>query len=163
MTMVNASVLDSSIAGSPPQSPTAQGTSTTLKSAHVFEVVSQIPLGKKGTYLTAKLSPLNRHRLISVEVHRVLPSFEDETSTSGGKIGSSSSCREAETCYVRIFQPASTFLGMGSDAKKAATAGKKDKRVKSAAASDTTEKDKNDEDEESIDGNSSSNESDLMI
>lgn len=114
---MDASVIESSVVGTPPQSPTAQSVSTTLKNAHVWEVVSQIPTGKRGTYLTAKLSPLNRHRLISVEVHRVLPSFEDGAADTAdkSKAGDSSFQKEAEACYIRILQPAArtTFLGKG--------------------------------------------------
>jgi hypothetical protein len=125
--MANASVIGSSVAGTPPQSPTA-GPSTTLKQAHVFEVVSQIPLSKKGTYLTAKLSPLNRRRLISVEVHRILPSFEDDADAQAGSKSvtqtTNTFVKEAETCYVRILQPVRTFdtlMGKGTkhSAKKA--------------------------------------------
>ena len=114
--MVNASVIGSSVHRTPPQSPTAQSVPTTLKNAHVWEVVSQIPLGKRGTYLTAKLSPLNRHRLLSVEVHRLLPSFEDSvTETTGEKHASESVKKEAEACYIRILRPTarSAFLGKG--------------------------------------------------
>lgn len=106
--MANASVLESA---SPPTSPTA-GSQTTLKSAQVWEVVSQIPINNKGAYLPAKLSPLNRRRRISVEVHRILPCFEDEI--ADGKNGSTASkdgsvLPEAETCYVRILVPLSTI------------------------------------------------------
>ena len=87
--------------------------STTLKNSHVWDVVSQIPLTKKGTFLTAKLSPLNRHRLISVEVHRVLPSFENVSETKTSEQSSNSDVngvmKEAETCYIRVFQPKSLF------------------------------------------------------
>ena len=44
--MLDSSVVEPSVAGSPPQSP-AHGASKTLKHANVFEVVSQIPLAKK--------------------------------------------------------------------------------------------------------------------
>lgn len=121
--MLDSSVVEPSVAGSPPQSP-AHGASKTLKHANVFEVVSQIPLAKKGAYLSAKLSPLNRHRLISVEVHRVLPSFEDGDANGAS---SKSFMKEAEACYVRILQPTSTFMGKGKhtdDVKKAKKAEK---------------------------------------
>eukprot|EP00804_Cyclotella_cryptica_P003215 CCRYP_010465-RB/>CCRYP_010465-RB protein AED:0.11 eAED:0.11 QI:193/1/1/1/0.61/0.57/14/6319/1145 len=106
--MANASVLDSA---SPPTSPTA-GSQTTLKSAQVWEVVSQIPINNKGTYLPAKLSLLNRRRRLSVEVHRVLPCFDDEP-RDGTNVSTASNAGsvlpESETCYVRILQPLSTI------------------------------------------------------
>ena len=108
----NSSRVDSSVYGSPPQSPTEAAankpTNPTLKYAQVWEVVSQIPL-KKGGYLSAKFSPVTRHRLLSVEVHRILPYFEGDEkagSNEGSDVTQSKKfIQEAEACYVRILKP----------------------------------------------------------
>lgn len=107
----NSSKVDSSVYGSPPQSPIGAAdrpTNPTLKHAQVWEVVSQIPL-KKGGYLSAKFSPVTRHRLLSVEVHRILPYFEgdedEETNESVDITQSKRFMQEAEACYLRILKP----------------------------------------------------------
>ena len=115
--MVSGSVLDES-ARSPASS--NAGGSTRLTKADVWEVISEIPVTNKGTYLPAKLSLLNRHRKLSVEVHKILPTFEDEGEDAADGTSASNRIKatdaptfipEAEVCYLRIFDPPSTFAG----------------------------------------------------
>lgn len=88
----------------------------------------------------------------------MLPSFEDDDDKSDGKSGStnvaasvsaSNNFKEAETCHVRIFQPTTTFLGMGSKQPTDEAAKKTSKKVKSAAASETGEEKEEDSDSQS--------------
>jgi hypothetical protein len=97
---------------STPTSTLAAGADTTLKNAHVFEVISPLPIqSKKGIYLPVKFTPTNRRRRVSVEVHKLLPSFEadaaDDTSPPSNSNGSlsASNLGETEICYVRVLYP----------------------------------------------------------
>ena len=51
---------------------------TVPKSSQIFEITYPVALNsKKDKYLPAKITPSNRRRRVSVEVHKVLPQFEE--------------------------------------------------------------------------------------
>src|SRR5210317_1586741 len=52
---------------------------TVPKSSQIFEITYPVALNsKKDKYLPAKITPSNRRRRVSVEVHKVLPQFEQD-------------------------------------------------------------------------------------
>lgn len=72
-----------------------------LKNAHVWDVAVPHPIKSNYNLLPAHLTPSNRHRRISVEIH-CLTSFSEGTATDDDFL-----FRETEICHVRILYPRS--------------------------------------------------------
>lgn len=91
---------------------------TTTKSVQTFDITYPLALShKKDRYLPSKITPSNRRRRVSVEVHKVLPQFEEEKRTSSVSSESRGSLLSArrlsqdenpdtasspEICYIKI-------------------------------------------------------------
>mmetsp|Transcript_23343 Transcript_23343/g.36135 ORF Transcript_23343/g.36135 Transcript_23343/m.36135 type:complete len:1112 (+) Transcript_23343:197-3532(+) len=58
---------------------------TTTKSVQIFDITYPLALSsKKDRYLPSKITPSNRRRRVSVEVHKVLPQFEEDNQPAPG-------------------------------------------------------------------------------
>ncbi|KAL7446886.1 hypothetical protein ACHAXM_011668 [Skeletonema potamos] len=75
-----------------PTSCTVEAATTTPKNCQTFEITYPLAISsKKDRYLPSKITPSNRRRRVIVEVHKVLPQFEEQEEEKEAPTTSSSS------------------------------------------------------------------------
>src|SRR5210317_465084 len=81
--------------------------STTVKDVHTFEITCPLPLTKGGgkLYLPTQLTPINRRRRVSIEIHEIaLAQSVVQTNAKDAATADGDSSNVSEIAYVRIME-----------------------------------------------------------